>query len=218
MKKWRTLNQIVNQKIVAVLRGTSPEQVEVFADKCIAGGIKAIEVTFTVPKALQAIEALADKYQGEEDVVIGAGTVLDVETARLAILAGAQFVVTPYLNEDVIRMCHRYQVPVMPGAMTIKDVVAGLECGADIIKLFPGEIGGPGMISAIKGPVPQANVMPTGGVTLGNLSAWFSAGAIAVGIGSDLTKEALQTGNWDVITEKAAAYRSKLSSTPTSIG
>lgn len=210
MKKWHTINQMTTQKIVAVLRASSAEQVEVFADKCIAGGIKAIEITLTVPGALTAIERLRAKYAGQEDVVIGAGTVLDPETARLAILSGAQFVVSPYVNEEVIKLCNRYYVPCMPGASTIKDVIKGMEYGADIIKLFPGELGGPNMLSAIKGPVPQANIMPTGGVNLDNIQQWLSAGAIAVGIGSNLTKEAVQTGNYDIITEMAKAYRAKL--------
>ncbi|UOF90302.1 bifunctional 2-keto-4-hydroxyglutarate aldolase/2-keto-3-deoxy-6-phosphogluconate aldolase [Fodinisporobacter ferrooxydans] len=209
MKKWHVLNQIANQKVVAVLRGNSAEQVEQFANSCIQGGVKAIEITFTVPQALRCIERLAEQYADDDEVVIGAGTVLDAETARLAILAGAQFVVTPYLNEEVIKVCHRYQVPVMPGVMTIKDVVAALESGADIIKLFPGEMAGPKMISAIKGPIPQASLMPTGGVNLENIQEWFAAGAIAVGIGGDLTREALKTGNYDSIMEKAQAYKAK---------
>ena len=210
MNKWRVIKQIVEQKVVAVLRGNSAEQVAEFANHCIAGGMKAIEVTFTVPKALQCIERLSEQHMKDPAVLIGAGTVLDAETTRLAILSGAQFVVTPYLNEEVVRMCHRYQVPVMPGAMTIKEVMAGLESGADIIKLFPGEIAGPKMISAIRGPLPQANLMPTGGVNLENIEEWFSAGAVAVGIGSDLTKNAVATGNYASIETKARAYQDKV--------
>lgn len=209
MKKWDVLKQIASQKLVAVLRGNSAAQVGEFAERIIEGGIKVIEITFTVPKAVTCIEQLAEKYDHQQDVIIGAGTVLDAETARLAILAGAKFVVTPYFNEEVIRLCNRYQVPAMPGAMTVKEVVSALDAGADIIKLFPSDSLGPKMVSAIKGPLPQANLMPTGGVTLGNLQQWFSVGAAAVGIGSDLTKDALQTGNLQSITEKARAYRSK---------
>ncbi|WP_139489020.1 bifunctional 2-keto-4-hydroxyglutarate aldolase/2-keto-3-deoxy-6-phosphogluconate aldolase [Brevibacillus dissolubilis] len=210
MKKWQIINSIVEQKIVGVLRGDSAEQVELFAHKCIEGGLNAIEVTFTVPSVVKCLENLTSHYAGRDDVIIGAGTVLDTETARIAILAGAQFIVTPYLNPEVIRNCNRYQIPVIPGAMTIKDVVEGLENGADIIKLFPGEISGPRMISAIKGPIPQANIMPTGGVHLENIHEWLAAGAVAVGIGSDLTKEAVKTGNYDLITEKARAYKANV--------
>jgi 2-dehydro-3-deoxyphosphogluconate aldolase / (4S)-4-hydroxy-2-oxoglutarate aldolase len=209
MKKWHVINEIVKQKVVAVLRGNSSEQVEQFAKQCIAGGMKTIEITFTVPNAITCIERLVEQYADDPEVVIGAGTVLDAETARLAILAGAQFVVTPYLNEEVAKVCNRYQVPILPGAMTIKDVVAALECGADIIKLFPGEVAGPKMISAIKGPIPQANLMPTGGVNLDTIHEWFAKGAVAVGIGSDLTKEAIQTGDYERIAEKARAYKAK---------
>jgi len=206
--KYDVLHDIVENKVVAVLRGDSAEQAETFAHLAIAGGIGIIEVTMTVPGAIGCIERLQAHYASEEapSVRIGIGSVLDAETARLAILAGAEFVVTPMVSEDVIRLCNRYGIPTLPGAYTVREVIQALEAGADIVKLFPGDMGGPGMISALKGPLPQANFMPTGGVRLDNVQAWLEAGAVAVGIGSDLTKEAVKSGDLDSITRRAKAY------------
>src|SRR5690606_27154751 len=143
----------------------------------------------------------ADNY-----AIIGVGTVLDPETARAAILAGAEYVVAPSLNPDTVKLCNRYSIPCLPGTMTINDIQSALELGVDIVKLFPGNLYSPSVISAIKGPLPQANIMPTGGVSLDNLKDWINAGAVAVGIGSDLTKEAVKTGDFSIIEQKAAAY------------
>ncbi|AWB45494.1 bifunctional 2-keto-4-hydroxyglutarate aldolase/2-keto-3-deoxy-6-phosphogluconate aldolase [Paenibacillus sp. CAA11] len=211
MKKFQIVQQIVQEGMVAVLRGDSPEQVVALAEQAIAGGIKVIEVTLTVPFALEAIAALARKYSwdAEEEAsraVIGAGTVLDPETARAAILSGAAFVVAPSVNEETIRLCNRYRVPVMPGAMTIREIQTALELGADVVKLFPGNVFEPSIIKAIKGPLPQANIMPTGGVSLENLADWIRAGAVAVGIGSDLTSEALKRQDYSLVAHKANEY------------
>lgn len=211
MKKIKLLQQITEAGVVAVLRGSSPEEVVTMAEQAIAGGIKIIEVTMTVPFALQAIETLAKRYssrdpQADNYAVIGSGTVLDPETARATILAGAEFVVAPCLNAETIKLCNRYRVPVMPGLMTIQEIQTALELGADIVKLFPGNLYAPSMIKAIKGPLPQANIMPTGGVSLSNLGEWIEAGAVAVGIGSDLTNEAVKTGDYSLVAAKAAQY------------
>lgn len=211
LKKYRLLRQIQNAGVVAVLRGRSPEEVVQLAEKAIEGGIRIIEVTMTVPRALEAIGTLSRRYQSEDPAadnyaVIGAGTVLDPETARATMLAGAEFVVSPSLNRDTVLLCNRYRVPVMPGAMTIQEITAALELGVDVVKLFPGNLFSPSIIPTIHGPLPQANLMPTGGVSLANLADWVKAGAFAVGIGSDLTKEALKTGNLQLVTEKARAY------------
>lgn len=221
MKKLKLIQQIVSGGVVAVLRGDSPEQVVRMAQQSIAGGVKVIEITMTVPYALDAVRTLAAQYSSEADpdseryAVIGIGTVLDPETARAAIMQGAEFIVAPSLNKDTIAMCNRYRVPVMPGCMTVHDIQTALELGADIVKLFPGNMFSPAMISAVKGPLPQANIMPTGGVSLDNLAQWIHAGAVAVGIGSDLTKEAMQIGDETLIARKAeqyiAAYRKALS-------
>jgi len=214
MKKLQLVQKIVQEGVVAVLRGETPEEVVQMAEQAIAGGIKVIEVTMTVPFALRAIEQLARKYSWDTQdesryAIIGVGTVLDPETARAAILSGAQFVVGPSLNRDTVTLCNRYRIPVMPGCMTIKEIQEALELGADIVKLFPGNLYDPSMIKAIKGPLPQANIMPTGGVSLANLGEWIQAGAVAVGIGSDLTNEAVKRGDFSLIAQKAAAYKAE---------
>lgn len=210
MNKYKLLEQMRKAGVVAVLRGDSPEEVVRFAEKAAEGGIRVIEVTMTVPWALEAITALAKKHHGNDagadGVLIGAGTVLDAETARAAIMAGARFIVSPSLNRDTVALCNRYRVPIMPGCMTVREITEALELGVDVVKLFPGNLYSPSTLSAIRGPLPQANVMPTGGVNLGNLQEWIKAGAFAVGIGSDLTREAKKTGNIDRVAEQARAY------------
>jgi len=211
MKKLKLVQQLSDLGVVAVLRGETPEEVVEMAEQAIAGGIKAIEVTMTVPFALRAIEKLAVTYSSTasdpaKHAVIGVGTVLDPETARMAILSGAEFVVGPSLNPDTVRLCNRYRVPVMPGTMTVRDIEQALELGVDIVKLFPGNLYSPAIIKAIKGPLPQANIMPTGGVSLDNLGEWIKAGAVAVGIGSDLTNEAVKKGDYSLVAKRAAQY------------
>lgn len=206
MKKLRTIQKIADAGIVAVLRGDNPEQAVRMAEGAIEGGIRIIEITMTVPYALEAIRELSKRYAGSEEIAIGVGTVLDPETARAAILEGAEFVVGPSLHEETVVLCNRYRVPIIPGVMTLAEIQRALELGVDIVKLFPGNLYSPEMIRSIHGPMPQANIMPTGGVTLDNMSEWFKAGAIAVGIGSDLTREALKTGNWQSIRTKAQQY------------
>ncbi|MDT8975651.1 bifunctional 2-keto-4-hydroxyglutarate aldolase/2-keto-3-deoxy-6-phosphogluconate aldolase [Paenibacillus sp. chi10] len=211
MKKMQITQKIVQEGVVAVLRGETAEEVVAMAEEAILGGIKVIEITMTVPFALKAIETLSQKYKWDSSdestyAIIGVGTVLDAETARAAILSGAQFVVSPFLSAETVTMCNRYRVPVMPGTMTIKEINEALELGADIVKLFPGNLYEPSVIKAIKGPLPQANIMPTGGVSLDNLGEWVKAGAVAVGIGSDLTNEAVKNKDFSLIQKKAAAY------------
>lgn len=192
---------ILDCGVVAVVRASSREQALKTVEACLAGGITAIEITFTVPGAVDIIKSLTETYSGAE-AVIGAGTVLDAETARAAILAGAQFIVAPCLDQDCARLCLRYQIPYIPGAMTIRETVDCMEAGADIVKIFPGNIVGPKMISAIRGPLPQARMMPTGGVSADNIANWIHAGAVAVGAGSDLTKGA-KTENYAAVTAVA---------------
>ncbi|QJD82024.1 bifunctional 2-keto-4-hydroxyglutarate aldolase/2-keto-3-deoxy-6-phosphogluconate aldolase [Cohnella herbarum] len=209
MKKLKLIQSIVDNGVVAVLRGKDANEVYEMAEQAIAGGIKVIEVTMTVPSALTAIEKLAAKYSSTTNdpskfAIIGVGTVLDPETARAAILSGSEFVVGPALNPATITLCNRYRVPVMPGVMTIKEIQEALELGVDVVKLFPGS--SPSMIKSIKGPLPQANIMPTGGVTLDNLGEWIAAGAVAVGIGSDLTTEAVKQGDLSLVAKRAAQY------------
>lgn len=173
--------------VVAVIRGNTPTEAVEISEACIAGGVTAIEVAFTTPRAHEAILTLSEKYKDNADVVIGAGTVLDAETARLAIINGAAFVVSPAFDEATIKMCNRYRVACMPGTTTIQGVIQALELGADIVKVFPGEVVGSKFIKAVKGPLPQAQMMPTGGVSIDNVAEWFKAGAVAVGAGGALT-------------------------------
>lgn len=204
MKRSQIINEIMESGVVAVIRAESEEQGVKIVDAVKAGGVKALEVTMTVPGAVDIIKELSKKYAGE-DVIIGAGTVLDPETARACILAGAQYVVSPSLNVDTVKLCNRYKVPVMPGIMTIKDAIEALELGVDILKVFPGSAFGPSIISAFKGPVPQGDYMPTGGVSLSNVKDWIKAGAVAVGTGGELTRGA-KTGDFGLVTETAKKF------------
>jgi 2-dehydro-3-deoxyphosphogluconate aldolase/(4S)-4-hydroxy-2-oxoglutarate aldolase len=208
MNKEVVLSRIQESGLVAVVRAESAEQAEKIAEALVAGGVAAIEITFTVPGATDVIKTLAAKYQSGE-IIVGAGTVLDSETARIAILAGAQYVVSPCLNRDMVKLCNRYKVACMPGAMTIKETVEAMEAGADIIKIFPGELFGPAIIKAIKGPLPYAPLMPTGGVDLANLADRNKAGSVAVGVGSTLTAGA-KTGDYGSITRIAKQFVEKI--------
>ena len=204
MDKEQVISRITEGGLVAVVRAESSEQALKIADACIKGGVVGIEITFTVPGADQVLRDLVKVY-GNGDMIIGAGTVMDPETARIAILAGAQYIVSPYLNLDTVKLCNRYRIPCMPGAMSIKEVVEGMEAGADIIKIFPGELFGPKIIKSILGPIPYAKLMPTGGVTVDNVGEWIKAGAVAVGAGSALTKGA-KTGDYEAITKTAQEF------------
>lgn len=204
MQRIKTLMKLSEEGIVAVIRAESKEQGLKIVDAIKNGGIKMLEVTMTVPGAVDIIKELSEHYK-DEDVVIGAGTVLDPETARICILAGAKYIVSPSLNLETIKLCNRYRIPVMPGIMTVKEAIEALEAGAEILKVFPGSAFGPSVIKAFKGPVPQGNYMPTGGVNLGNVKDWIKAGAIAVGTGSDLTKGA-KTGDYQLVTETAKKF------------
>jgi 2-dehydro-3-deoxyphosphogluconate aldolase/(4S)-4-hydroxy-2-oxoglutarate aldolase len=205
--KTHTLERIAASGLVAVIRAESPEQAERIAEACALGGVAALEITFTVPGASGVIEHLAKKIPGQ--ILLGAGTVLDPETARIAILAGAHFVVSPALNSATARLCNRYQIPYLPGAGTIGEVIEAMESGADIVKVFPGEILGPAFVKAVKGPLPQAQLMPTGGVSLENVADWIKAGAVAVGVGGNLTAGA-KTGDFASITGLARQFVEKI--------
>jgi 2-dehydro-3-deoxyphosphogluconate aldolase/(4S)-4-hydroxy-2-oxoglutarate aldolase len=205
--KIETLTKIIDSGLVSVIRAESHDQAERIADACAQGGVGALEITYTVPRATSVIEHLAKKLSG--NIVLGAGTVLDPETARIAILAGAQFVVSPALNPETARLCNRYNIPYMPGAATIREVLQAMECGADIVKVFPGEILGPAFVKAVKAPLPQASLMPTGGVTLANAGEWIKAGSVAVGVGSNLTAGA-KTGDFSSITHLARQFVEKI--------
>ena len=183
--KLAVLNKIIDSGLVAIIRADVADDAARIAEACAKGGVAALEVTFTVPGAASVIETLSKEYKNE--MVIGAGTVLDPETARIAILSGSQFVVSPALNPDTARLCNRYQIPHMPGTGTVKEVIDAMEAGAEIIKIFPSEGLGPGFVKAVRSPLPQAQLMPTGGVSLDNVTDWIKAGCIAVGVSGHLT-------------------------------
>ena len=211
MGRHEDLRRVLDGGIVAIIRAPSSEQLVPVAKALYEGGIDVIEVTFTVPGVLDILrevrQALGDK------ILLGAGTVLDTETARAALLAGAEFVVSPVVNLDVIRLCHRYDKLVMPGAFTPTEVLAAWDAGADIVKLFPADVVGPSYLKALRGPLPQVRLLPTGGVNLDTLSDFLSAGACAVGLGGALVeKEALQTQDMNRIRDLAARYVSLMRS------
>ncbi len=204
MKRIETIQKMVESGVVAVIRAESKEQGIKIIEAVKKGGIKALEITMTVPGAIDIIKELSETYK-DEDVIIGAGTVLDPETARMTILAGAKYIVSPSLNIETIKLCNRYRIPIMPGVMTITEAIQAMEAGAEIIKVFPGNVFGPAIIKSFKGPVPQGNFMPTGGVNLENAKEWIEAGAVAIGTGGDLTKGA-KTGDYDLVTETAKQF------------
>jgi len=205
LNKEKTLQRIHKAGIVPVIRAESSEQAAKIVEAIKAGGINVIEITMTVPGAVDLIKELCEKYKDEPEVVIGAGSVLDGETARNVILAGAEFVVGPALNEDMIAVANRYQKPVIPGAMTPSEVVRAMEAGADVVKIFPAALFGPKIIKAIKGPIPQAKLLPTGGVSHDNVKEWIKAGSYAVGAGSAIVGGA-EKGDYDQVKENAARF------------
>lgn len=200
--------RITEAGLVAVVRAENSEQAIKITEACIEGGVGAIEITFTVPGANDIINILSKRYDSKQ-IIIGAGTVLDPETARIAILSGADFIVSPYFSSETVKLCNRYAIACMPGAMTINEVVECMESGVDIVKVFPGELFGPAIIKAIKGPIPQANLMPTGGVSIDNVADWIKAGAVAVGVGGGLTAGA-KTGDYSAVTKAAKGFMAKI--------
>lgn len=207
MRKEQVLSRMREDYLIAVIRAKNLEQGEKIVEAVIEGGIYFIEVTMTMDEGnpIEFISAMAKKYRDDDRIVIGAGTVLDPETARMAILAGANYVVSPGLNLNTIKLCNRYRVPMLPGVMTPTEAISALEAGCDVIKLFPGNILGPAAISTFKGPLPQGEFMPSGGVDVDNVDKWVKAGAYAVGTGSSLTKGA-KTGDFAAVTAKAKEF------------
>lgn len=209
MKRVEILNKLSKCGVIAVVRGDSAEQAVKASDAIVAGGMKGIELTFTVPNADEAIRTLAKKYENDPEVVVGAGTVLDATTARLAIMAGAEFIVSPCFDLETAKICNLYQIPYLPGCMTINEMKEALKAGADIVKLFPGSAFGPKIVGAFKAPLPHLNIMPTGGVSLENMAEWFKAGVVAVGVGGNLLAP-LKNEDYPAITEVAKQYMAKL--------
>ncbi|BCZ46116.1 bifunctional 2-keto-4-hydroxyglutarate aldolase/2-keto-3-deoxy-6-phosphogluconate aldolase [Clostridium gelidum] len=204
MRREEVLKRITDAGVVAVIRGDSKDEAIKIVDAVSKGGIKIMELTMTVPNPIDVIKEVAEKYKGT-DIIVGAGTVLDTETARACILAGAQFIVSPSLDVDTLKLCNRYKIAVMPGVMTVKDAITAFEYGIDVVKIFPANLYGPSVIKSFKGPLPQGDFMPTGGVTVANLHEWIEAGAVAVGTGGDLTKGA-KTGDYELVKKTAREF------------
>jgi 2-dehydro-3-deoxyphosphogluconate aldolase/(4S)-4-hydroxy-2-oxoglutarate aldolase len=199
------LQRVLTSGIVAIIRAPDGSLLVDVAEALAAGGVEVLEVTFTVPQAHRVLEQVAAKLG--DRVLLGAGTVLDTETARIALLAGAQFIVSPVVNTEVIQLCRRYDKLVMPGALTPTEILTAWQAGADIVKVFPSDITGPAYLKAVHGPLPQIRLMPTGGVNLQTAADFLKAGACALGIGSSLVEPAaVASGDFERIRTLAAQY------------
>lgn len=206
MNRQDVLRRINEVGVVPVVRAASPEEAIQVIEAIKTGGLSILEITMTVPHAVKVIEEVADRY-GDE-VVVGAGTVLDPETARACILAGASFVVSPSFNIHTIELCRRYSIAVFPGALTPTEVVTAWQAGADAVKVFPcGAVGGAKYLASLKAPLPQIDMIPTGGVSLATAASFMAAGAFALGVGADLVDiTAIRSGEPEKVTQAARAY------------
>jgi 2-dehydro-3-deoxyphosphogluconate aldolase/(4S)-4-hydroxy-2-oxoglutarate aldolase len=205
MGREATLSRILEGGIVAVVRSEAGDQLVKVVRALAEGGVRAAEITFTVPDAVEVIRQC--RRQLGEEVLLGAGTVLDPETARAALLAGAEYIVAPTVSLDVIRLCRRYDKVVMPGAFTPTEVLAAWEAGADVVKVFPADVGGPAYLKALRGPLPQVRLMPTGGVDLNTAEAFLKAGACCLGVGGSLVEpKAVNSGDFARIRDLAAQF------------
>lgn len=195
--------------VVAIMRAKSSDQLLDAAAAVLGGGVTVIEVTLTTPGALDLIRAATQQLGGQ--IIFGAGSVLDSESARAAILAGAQFIVAPSVNIDVISTCRRYAVPVMPGAFTPTEILKAWEAGADYVKVFPASLGGPSLLRALSAPMPQVRLIPVGGVTVDNTADFVRAGADVVGVGGELiNQKRLDAGDFAAIKKSAAKFREQV--------
>lgn len=195
---------IKDSGVVAVVRAQTKAEATQIAMACIEGGLKAIELTFTVPKADEVIRHLANTIPSDQ-LILGAGTVLDRATAKLAIEAGAKYIVSPGFDLETALYCKSLDVPYMPGCMTITEMLTALKAGVEVIKLFPGSVFGPSFIKAVRGPLPNIQIMPTGGVSLDNVAEWIKNGVVAVGVGGELTGPA-KTGDFEAVKQNAKAF------------
>jgi 2-dehydro-3-deoxyphosphogluconate aldolase/(4S)-4-hydroxy-2-oxoglutarate aldolase len=205
MSRESSLKRVLDGGIVAVVRSDSSEALVRVVQALVDGGVTAAEITFTVPDAVEVIRQV--RREVGDAIVLGAGTVLDAETARVALLAGAEYIVAPIVNVEVIRLCRRYDKAVMPGAFTPTEVVTAWEAGADVVKVFPADVGGPAYLKALRGPLPQVRLMPTGGVDLTTAEAFLNSGACCLGVGGSLVEpKAVAAGDFARIRDLAAQY------------
>jgi len=206
MEKREIFNRMIDEGVIPVVRVSSAQEAMDVSDAIKEGGVSLIEITMSVQGAIDVIKELTRKYKDE--IIMGAGTILDPETGRAALLAGAQFIVSPTLNLDLIHLAHRYSAVVIPGAMTPTEILSAWNAGADMVKVFPAaQLGGPEYLKALKGPLPQILLVPTGGVNLQNAAAFIKAGAAALGVGGELVdKKAVKEKKFNVITENTRAF------------
>jgi len=203
------MDRILKGGVVAIMRAKSPDQLLEAAKAVLEGGVEAIEVTMTTPGALDVIRDATSRFG--DRVLFGVGSVLDPETARAAMLAGAQFVVCPTFKRATVEICQRYSVPVVPGAYTPTEILDAWEAGADAVKVFPANAGGPGYIKAIKGPLPQVRLSAVGGVNAENAAAFIRAGAAFLGVGGELVNQKLlESKSFDAISERARVFRQQV--------
>lgn len=209
MDKEKILSEIFKVKAVAVLRVKEAEKLKKIIDAIYAGGVSVVEITMTVPNAIQLIEKMNKEL--DEDIVLGVGSVLNKSVAEDAIRAGAKYVVSPVLKKEIIETSHKYSIPAMPGCFTPTEIQTAYEYGADVIKVFPADIVGMAFFKAILAPLPHLKLMPTGGVSLTNAGDWIKAGACAVGIGSALLdKKAIADENYSILTENASTIMNSI--------
>jgi 2-dehydro-3-deoxyphosphogluconate aldolase/(4S)-4-hydroxy-2-oxoglutarate aldolase len=209
MEKHAAMQIIESTGVIAIMRAQSSDQLLQAADAIREGGVRVIEVTMTTPGALEVIAEARRRYGAE--VLFGAGTVLDAETGRAAILAGAQLVVAPTLNLGLIELCRRYSIPVMPGAYTPTEALTAWQAGADIVKIFPADVGGPAYLKAIRAPLPQLKLCPVGGVDLDTAAEFIRSGAACLGVGSALiNQKLLDSGDFAELARRAARFREEV--------
>ncbi len=207
LRKFGILKKMHEGYAVAVVRGKNKEDAIQIATHAFRGGIRSQEITFTTPQAEQVIAELA--AQGDPDMIVGAGTVLDATTARVAIMNGAQYVVSPHFDKEIALMCNRYAIPYLPGCGSVTEIMEAITYGVDVVKLFPGSQLGPSFIKDVKGPIPYAEMMPSGGVSIDNVGDWIEKGAFAVGMGSALTK-GIKNGDYSSVEQTAREFMERI--------
>lgn len=216
MSKKNIINRIISTGVIAVVRAENQEKAEKVAHACISGGIYAIEITFTVLGAEEVIKKLSEKFS-ENEIILGAGTVLNKETVKLALDNGAKYIVSPGFDFDSAKLCNELDVPYFPGCMTITEMMNARKVGVEVIKLFPGSMFGPGFVKAVRGPLPDIKIIPTGGVSIENVKAWIESGCVAVGVGSELTAPA-KTGDYEAVTKLAKEFVKRVKKAREQIG
>ena len=207
--KNKIIQKIKQNILVAVIRGNNDVDAYNIAKNVIDGGINVIELTFSTPYIENTIEKLSKEFSNNGNIIIGAGTVLDDITARIAIMKGAKFIVSPHLDTNISKICNKYSIPYLPGCATVTEIVKAIESGVDVVKLFPGDLLGPTYIKNVHGPLKNVKMMPSGGVNIDNMDKWINSGSFALGIGSALTKFIKEKG-YDSVKKETIKFVNKL--------